>query len=238
MRTPRGGLLHRYRDSHAAIAATLDDYAFFVWGLLDLYEATFEVKYLQASLELTDEMMAHFWDTKDGGFYFTSDDQKELLVRQKDIYDGAVPSGNSVAMLNLLRIARITANTEYEKKAFHIGQSFSHAVSQYASAHTQLMCALDFALGAAYEIVIVGGLHDADTDNILRTLRQEFLPNKVVLFRPSGEKSVDIVNIAPFTENLTTIEGKATIYICQNYKCSMPTTNIETMRDMLRRGGQ
>jgi uncharacterized protein YyaL (SSP411 family) len=235
MRTPQGRLLHRYRDNQAAIAGNLDDYSFLVWGLLDLYETTFEVKYLHSALEFTNDMIAHFWDTKGDGFYFTPDDEKDLLVRQKDVYDGAVPSGNSVMMRNLLRLARITANTDFEKKASQIGQTFSRTVSQYPSAHTQLMCALDFALGHSFEIVIVGGLQDTDSRSILQSLRKEFVPNKVVLFRPSAEKSPEITRIAPFTKSLSSIDGKATIYICQDYQCSLPTTDIVTMRDLLHR---
>ncbi|MHA2429129.1 MAG: thioredoxin domain-containing protein [Candidatus Hermodarchaeia archaeon] len=112
----KGRLLHRYRDKEAKILAFLDDYAFMIWGLLELYETTLEPEYLQKAVELNAELLTHFWDDVGGGFYFTSDDAEDLLVRKKDAYDGAIPSGNSVAMLNLLRLARITAESERHHK--------------------------------------------------------------------------------------------------------------------------
>ena len=109
MRDPSGRLLHRFRDGEAALHAHVDDYSFLIWGLLELYEASFDVHYLQSALTLNDDFMAHFWDAGGGGLYFTADDAEELLLRKKEIYDGATPSGNSVAALNLLRLARMTS---------------------------------------------------------------------------------------------------------------------------------
>ena len=112
-----GRLLHRYRDGEAAIPGNLDDYTFLIHGLLELYETTFEVDYLKKALALNGHLLKHFWDNKNGGFYFTADDGESLLIRQKEIYDGAIPSGNSIAMLNLLRLGRITADSSLEAKA-------------------------------------------------------------------------------------------------------------------------
>ncbi len=107
------------------MSATLDDYAFFIWGLIDLYEATFEARYLQAAITLNRDLLDHFWDeTGEGGFFFSADDGEALLLRQKELYDGALPSGNSVALHNLLRLARMTANADFEKKAARIGKAF------------------------------------------------------------------------------------------------------------------
>ncbi|MFC1964647.1 thioredoxin domain-containing protein [Chloroflexota bacterium] len=163
VRNSEGRLLHRYRDGEAALTANAGDYAFFVYGLLELYEATFDVNYLKAALELNGDFVRHFWDHDNDGFYFTADDGERLLVRQKEIYDGAVPSGNSVAMLNLLQLGRITANTDFEDKAAKIGQAFYENVRQSPSAHTQFMVALDFAAGPSYEVVIAGDLQADDT---------------------------------------------------------------------------
>jgi len=233
MRRTDGRLLHRYRDAQAALMANLDDYVFLIWGLIELYEVTFEVKYLQTALDLNRDMITHFWDDKSGGFYFTPDDGEDMLVRQKEIYDGAIPSGNSVAMLNLLRLGRITANADFEEKAAQIGRAFSSTVTQLPAAYTQLMVALDFAVGSSYEIVIVGELVGIDTIEILKTLRAQFVPNKVVLFRPSGVDTPDISHISPFTKNLSSLDGKATVYVCTNYTCKMPTTDINKMIDLL-----
>ena len=227
-----GRLLHRYREGEAAIAAHVDDYAFMVWGLLELYETTFDLKYLKAAIDLNDEMVAHFWDFLNGGFYFTADDAEKLLVRQKEIYDGAIPSGNSVAMLNMLRLSRITGREQLEEDAGRIAIAFSKDVSRAPIAYTQLMVALDFALGPSYEIVIAGKASAEDTKSMLEALRKRFIPNKVVILRPGGE-SPDIVEIAEFTKSQTSLRGKATAYVCHNYQCSRPTTDMKEMIGLL-----
>jgi hypothetical protein len=236
MFSTEGQLLHRYRDGEAALPAHLDDYAFLIQAMLELYETTFDVDYLKKALKLNEYLLKHFWDDKNGGFYFTADDGEHLLIRQKEIYDGAVPSGNSIAMLNLLRLARMTANYDLEQKASKIGRAFFDKVRKSASAYTQLMIAVDFAVGPSYEVVIAGDPQAGDTGKMLRTVQQEFIPNKVVIFVPAGSDSSDIKHIAPFTRNQSTIEGKATAYVCVNYTCKLPTTNLDTMLSSLNSG--
>jgi uncharacterized protein YyaL (SSP411 family) len=233
MFSTEGQLLHRYRDGEAALPAHLDDYAFLIQAMLELFETTFDVDYLKKALKLNEYLLKHFWDDKNGGFYFTADDGEHLLIRQKEIYDGAVPSGNSIAMLNLLRLARMTANYDLEQKASKIGRAFFDKVRKSASAYTQLMIAVDFAVGPSYEVVIAGDPQAGDTGKMLRTVQQEFIPNKVVIFVPAGSDSSDIKHIAPFTRNQSTIEGKATAYVCVNYTCKLPTTNLYTMLSSL-----
>jgi uncharacterized protein YyaL (SSP411 family) len=189
MRNPDGRLLHRYRDGEATLPGYVDDYAFLIWGTLELYETTFEVRHLQTALELNNDLLNHFWDDKAGAFYFTADDAEKLLVRQKDIYDGAIPSGNSVAALNLLRLGRITANPSFEESAVMIGRAFSQGVRQSPAGYTQLMLSVDFGVGPSYEVVIAGKAGAEDTETMVRTLRTHFVPNKVVLFRPGQEES-------------------------------------------------
>ena len=233
MRKPDGRLLHRYRDGQAALPAYVDDYAFLIWGMLELYETTFEVRYLQTALHLNDDVLKHFWDDEGGAFYFTADDAEKLLVRQKDIYDGAIPSGNSVGALNLLRLGRITANTDFEEKAEKIGRAFSKLVKQSPSAYTQLMLAVDFAIGPSYEIVITGNIGAEDTKAMIRALRTHFVPNKVVLFRPSEKESPDITTLAEYTKYQSSIDGKATAYVCLNYNCKLPTIDRGKMLELL-----
>jgi uncharacterized protein YyaL (SSP411 family) len=229
-----GRLYHRYRDGEGAIAAFLDDYAFLTWGLIELYEATFETSYLQRALDLNAIMLKHFWDEEKGGFYFTADDADIILTRKKEIYDGAVPSGNAVAMLNLLRLARLTAHSELEEKAAHIPRTFSNAVSQSPGAFTQLMVALDFALGSSYEVVIVGDPDAEDTKAMIKNLRKAFAPSKVVLFRPAVEAHADIISVAEFTKDLTRIGNKATAYVCRSFRCELPTTEAHQMLALLQ----
>jgi len=233
MRTADGRLLHRYRNGQAALPAYVDDYAFLVWGLLALYEATFEVRYLKVALELNSDLIKYFWDDREGGFYFTADDSEELLARTKEIYDGAVPSGNSVAMLNLFRLGRITANSDLEKKAVQIGRAFSQNIRQFPSAYTQLMVALEFGVGPAYEIVVAGNSQANDTKSMLKELQTRFVPNKIVLLRPSEQELPDIVSLADFTRDQLSIDGKATACVCLNYACQKPTTDTTEMLELL-----
>ncbi len=233
MRRPDGRILHRYRDGHAAILANVDDYAFLIWGLLELYETVFDVHYLQTALNLNSEMIRYFWDEQNGGFYFTADDAEELIVRQKDIYDGAIPSGNSVAVLNLFRLARITANSDLEDKANKIMLAFSKDVKSEPFGYTQMMVGLDFGIGPSYEIVIVGNPEAKDTKEMLNFLRKHFVPNKVVLLRPSDQEEPDIIRLAKFTEYQSSFDGKATAYVCLDYACKMPTTDTEEMLKLL-----
>ena len=233
LRDKNGKLLHRYRDGESGIRANLTDYAFLVWGLTELYEATFDVKYLETALELNSELIKNFWDEANGGFYFTSNDDEELLVRQKEINDGAMPSGNSVAMLNLVRLGRITANSDLEQKAAKIGEVFSKIVKQYPSAFTQLLVALDFGIGPSYEVVIAGDSKAEDTRVMLEALRKQFLPNKVVLFRATENNAADISHFAEYAKNHSSLNGKATAYVCLNYECRLPTTDVRKMLDLL-----
>ena len=233
MVTPNGRLLHRYRDSEAAIPAHIDDYAFLIWGMLELYETTFELYYLIKAMELNEHLIEHFWDDKNGGFYFTAEDGENLLVRQKEIYDGAIPSGNSVAMLNLLRLGRLSANPDLEQKAAQIGRAFFESVRQSPSAYTQLMTAIDFAVGPSYEIVIVGDPGADDTREMLQAIHRRFIPNKVLILLSPEPSDSDIKRIIPFTGQMSSIEGKATAYVCHNYNCKLPTTDIDTMLRLL-----
>jgi len=233
MRTSDGRLLHRYRDGHAAIPAHINDYSFLIWGLIELYEATFDVGHLETALELNEDFIEHFWDHDGGGFFFTADDGEKLLVRQKEIYDGAIPSGNSVAMLNLLRLGRITARADLEQKAATIGRVFSQSIKESPAAHTQLMAAVDFGIGPSYEVVIVGNSRAKDTKEMVRAVRRHFIPNKVVLLRTTEKKSPGIERVAEFTKHQPSIDNKATAYVCLNYACKAPTTEIGTMLEML-----
>jgi hypothetical protein len=204
-----------------------------IWGLIELYETTFKVDYLKSALELNDYLLKHFWDNERGGFYFSSDDSETILVRKKEIYDGAIPSGNSIQMLNLLRLSRITANMEFEEKAIQICKSFSNIVNKSPSSFTQLMVALDFLSGPSYEVVIAGNSNSDDTKNMLKVLRANFTPNKVLLLNPTEEESPKIHEIAHHITKQPSINGQATSYICTNYSCKEPTIDVKKMIKML-----
>ena len=236
LRTKEGRLLKRYRQGTSGLPAHLDDYAFLTWGLIDLYEASFEERYLQAAIELHNRTLKHFWDEKNGGLFITADDGEKLLVRNKAIYDGAIPSGNSVAALNSLRLARMTANATYETKCQDLMRAFSTQVGNYSAGHTQLLIALDFAIGPAYEIVLCGEKSASHTRDVLSTLRRNFIPNKVMLFREENSNRLPLItDIAPFTKTMKSIDAdKTTVYVCQNFACKVPSTDISTILNSLK----
>jgi len=194
-------LYHRYRDTEVAIPGFLDDYAFFGWGLLELYETTFDTLYLKKALHLTEYMVQHFWDSEHGGFYHTSDTSESILIRQKHAHDGVIPSGNAVAFLNLLRLARITGDTALEEKASALSQTFSRSVKQLPSSYTFFLTALDFAVGPSFEVVLVGNMDATHPQEMITALRSAYIPNKVVIFR-ADEESPEIATISPFVSNM------------------------------------
>ena len=230
LRDNNGRLVKRYRKGTAGLPAHLDDYAFVVWGFLELYEATLKATYLQEAIRLNDQMIKHFWDQQSGGLFMTADDSEKLLIRNKEIYDGAIPSGNSVAALNLLRLGHITGREDYLKKAEEISRAFSESVNRYPAGHAHLMMALDYALNPNYEVVIVGRPAAKDTRAMLLALRRPFLPGKVVLLRPADKKAAaEIIRMAPYTEFMVSKDGRATAYVCTNFVCKLPTTDISQM---------
>jgi uncharacterized protein len=229
MRTPEGRLLHRYRGGDADITATADDYAFFIWGLIELYGATFDPGHLEAAMALSGDLLEHFWDSRRGGFFFTPDDGETLIVRKKEVYDGALPSGNAVAMLNFLRLGRLTGKTGYDEKAAAIMRAFSGQVGGFPSGYTQFLCSLDFAIGPSSEVVVAGPSGGPDTAEMLRVLRTRFIPNHVALFRPSDKDHPSVGSPAEFTVNHVPLDGKATAYVCRAHACLAPTTDVAEM---------
>ncbi len=236
IRLKDGRLLHRWNRGDVGIAATLDDYAFFVWGLIELYQAGLDSSILNAALELNSIMMEEFEDTHQGGFFLTAQNAENLLIRPKEIYDGAIPSGNSIALLNMLRLARLTGDSNLEKRAQSTADAFYGVIKKEPSGYTQFISGLDFALSEGYEIVIVGDPDAKDTREMLRSLSRQFQPNAVVILRTQEKDGDAITSLAPYTRFHTSIDGKATAYVCQNFSCSQPTTDIKKMLELLNSG--
>ncbi len=211
----------------------LDDYAFFVAGLIDLYQATFELRYLAAALELHAQMRKYFHDQAGGGFFLAPSDGEELIVRSKESYDGALPSGNAVAAMNALRLARLTGDEEQAGDAYSVLEAFSTEAAQAPASMTELMLALDFNLGPTHEVVVVGHAAAQDTQAMLAALRRPFLPNMVVLFRPAEEHEPALARYAPFVREQEALGGRATAYVCRNFACAQPTTDSGAMLESL-----
>ncbi len=205
-----------------------------MWGLLELYEATFDVRYLKEAVRLNEEMVRQFWDEETGGFYLAPDTATDLLVRGKEVYDGAIPSGNSVAALNLLKLVRITGRSEYEQKAEKLMQSFAGSVKESPAAHTQLMVALDWAVGPIREIVIAGDENSSVTRAMAQVVRTAFLPRTVLLHRPPGD-TPPVMEIAPFTAAQKIQNDQTTGYVCHNYACEIPVFSEDALRKSLLR---
>ena len=227
-----GRLIHRFRDGESGLPAHIDDYAFMINAAIDLYETTFEIEYLKRAIKLNDILMKEFWDEQSGGFYFTSSTSEELIARQKDVYDGAVPSGNSVALLNLIRLSRFTSNIYFEKKAYVIVKYFSGYVSKSPSAFCMFMCGLDFLFSASTEVVIVSDNKDNLGIKGINLIRSVFNPNKVVILK-FDNTTTDYSELLSFTNYMKMKDNNTTFYVCRDYTCNQPVNSLIELEKLL-----
>ena len=217
-------LYHRFAKGERAVEGFLDDYAFFVFGLIELYEATFEDKYLQEANALTKVMVTKFGDDKNGGFYQTQKNGGASMPRMKQVYDGAVPSGNSMALHNLLRLSRLTIDQTYEELAVNLTKAFSNEVQGAPEAYTWLLAGVDFAVGPSQSVLLVGDIKEKDTQEMIAALKKQYLPNVVVSVREPQKAGLGYEKI----------EGKATAYMCRDQMCLPPTNSREKMLELLK----
>jgi len=234
LRGTDGRLLRRFRHGAVAYPGYLDDYAFLVWGLIELYEATFEVHYLEEAVVLNKAMIDIFWDKKGGGLYFTGKGNETLITVSKEAYDGALPSGNSVAALNFLRLGRMTGNIGLEKMAEQLIQSFSGDVNGAPMGYTHLLAAVDFIAGPAQEIVIAGDPADKSTQSMIRVVQKKFLPNKVVLLYNDGQEGKRLEALSPFVQGMGSVNQEPTAYVCEQYASRFPVTEVDKLDSLLR----
>jgi uncharacterized protein YyaL (SSP411 family) len=226
-------LYHRYKDGEVIIRAFLDDYAYLVWALIETYEATFKPDYLELARDLTSDMIEYFWDEKEGGLFFTGTYSEELLVRKKDAYDGAMPSGNSVAALNLIRLARFLGDTDLEEKAAEIIHSFSGIITRVYSGFSMMLNVVEFAHGESYEIVIAGNPDSKDTKEMIRAVRDQFIPNRVILLKGTKQQADEVSRLAPYAKFHDTVGGKATAHVCIDYNCKLPTNDTAQLLKLI-----
>ena len=226
-----GKLLKSYRNGPSNINGMIEDYAFFIWGLIELYQATFDTYYINKALLLSEYQKEYFWDDKEGGFFFTSDIGEKLLIRNKEIYDGAIPSGNSVSAYNYIRLSRILSKPELEDIAISIIDNFSSHLKRYSSGYTMLLHALDFIEGPSYEVIIAG--RRKDSKEILSYLYKSKQLNKVLIFNDENSK---IEEEFSFLDSYVPDDnGETLVYVCKNYVCNLPTSNIKEMLSFLKR---
>lgn len=226
-------LLRRYRDGEARYEANLADYAFFTQGLLDLYEAAPETRWLKLAIELTERQNALFYDQKNGGFFDTTGNDATLLFRTKEDYDAAEPAGNSVATLNLLRLAQMTDKQQWRALAERTLALFGGRLNEQPQAMPQMLAALDYHLDKPKQIIIAGQPGKEDTEQMLREANTRYLPNKIILLADGGAGQQLLNQYLPFIETVKMRGGKATAYICENYACKLPTTDLNVMAKLL-----
>ena len=225
-------LLKRYRNSVAGLDGVLDDYAYIIWALIELYQYSYNPKYLEDAILLSDYQIKHFWDNKSGGFFFTSDIAEELLVRSKEIYDGAIPSGNSVSTNNFIRLARILHRSDYEDIADELLSSFGRKINRYGPAYAQNLIAIDFINGPSYEVVVIGQ-PNKETNNLLNELNLFKHDRKVVIYMNDDNRE-KMIKLVPFLQNFP--KHKDTdpwIYVCKNFTCELPTQDLGKVKELL-----
>ena len=226
-----GRLLRAWRDGRATEVAFLADYAAMIDGLLELYEATFEPHWLDAATQLNAAVNEHYYDDANGGYFVTADDHEALIARSKDVRDSAVPSGNSVQLLNLLRLAVMTGDDALRARAQQSMEALAGSVLGNPGAGERFLSAVEFALVGPVEIALVGDPNDATTDAFRRVVYETYLPNRVVMLRRPDVK--DEVVTSPLLKQRTLVDGNPAAYVCRNYACQRPVTDADALREQL-----
>jgi uncharacterized protein YyaL (SSP411 family) len=240
MTDSKGKMKHRYRQGEAAIDAFLEDYAFFIWGLIELYQTNLQTEYLEHALKLNDYLKTHFYDSDNGGFFHTSDEGEKLIFSSKEVYDGAIPSGNSVCIMNLLKLAKITGDNRLEDMAHTTIKAFSGKVSSAPIGYTHFMSAADLAINDSVEIVVVGDPEKTGIRDITGFINSRFIPEKVLLFKPESQQSLidetkGITKIVPYTKDMGMTDGRTTVHICRNHTCKLPLDDMEEVKKEIER---
>jgi uncharacterized protein YyaL (SSP411 family) len=224
-----GLLLHVYKDGRAKHVGFLDDYSYVVSGLVTLYETTGRLRWLEAAVTLADKMVEEFWDEEGGGFFYNGLSGEKLIVRNKDYFDNATPSGNSVAAEALLRLSVLTGNEDYRRKAVNVLRLVRDAVERYPSAFGYALGAIDFSLSTPKEIVVVG--EAAQARPLLREVWTRYLPNKVVVVSSGVDEAA--AALVPLLRERTARGGRATAYVCESYTCLRPVDTAEELAALL-----
>jgi uncharacterized protein YyaL (SSP411 family) len=231
-----GRLLRSFKDGFATNDAYLDDYAFLIAGLLDLFEASGDTRWLREAVALDEVLQKHYEDTENGGFFLTSDDQQKRLAREKPGYDGAEPSGNSVEALNLLRLEAFSiANQSYARRAKQTLGAFRRTLTENPSALSEMLAALDFHYDSAKEIVIVTRSSREQAEPFLERLRATYLPNRTLSVVTEGEDEAAQGQLVPAVRGKIARGGKATAYVCAKQTCELPTTDPEVFGRQIRK---
>ncbi|NCU19033.1 thioredoxin domain-containing protein [Pallidibacillus pasinlerensis] len=215
-----GRLMVRYRDGEVKQKAFLDDYAYLLWGYVELYRTTFKIEYLASAKYLANSMIELFWDKENGGFFFNGHDDEKLLINQKDSYDGALPSGNSVATLQLLRLAKLTGDYTFDEKVQQIFDTFASDISEYPQGHSMMLQAFLLTRQKMKEVVLIQPEKYKIENELIQLIQKEYNPHIHLLV---GTKFNDVV---PFAKDYKMIDQKPTVYVCENFHCNQPTNDF------------
>jgi uncharacterized protein YyaL (SSP411 family) len=226
-----GRLRRSYKDGRARFNGYLEDYACVADGLLALYEATFQTRWLAEAGALADDILELFWDDERGVFYDTAVDHEELVTRPRDIYDSAAPSGNSVAVDMLLKLSVLLDREDYRRHAETVLEGLSGVMVRISGGFGRLLSALDFYLSTPYEVVLIGDPDAPDTKRLLSAVYSAYLPNKVVAGR--SEDDEEAAQLVPLLADRPMRDGEATAYVCVQYACQSPTTDPEELKRQL-----
>ncbi|MFW6180506.1 MAG: thioredoxin domain-containing protein, partial [Spirochaetota bacterium] len=225
------GLLHRFRKGNAAVPGFLADYAAVAWAHLELYQATYRTDHLRRALDLQEVQVERFWDGE-GGFHDTANEAEQVLVRTRELYDGAEPSGNSLSLFNLVRLGHLAGREDYLSMAGRMARTFAEQAHRYPPGFSLFLCGVDLVLGPVREVVVAGEPGREDTERMLGLLADHFLPRTVSHLRTS-ENGGELESLAPFTAGQESREGRATCYLCSGFACSLPVTDPSEMQRML-----
>jgi uncharacterized protein YyaL (SSP411 family) len=220
-----GRLLRSYKDGQASHNAYLDDYSFLTAGLIDLYEATGNLRWLREAIALDAVLAQHYEDRENGGFFLTSGDHESLLAREKPSYDGAEPSGNSVAVLNLLRLYEFTTREEFRVRAERALKAFEGILSSAPVGLSDMLLALDFHLDAPKEILLVMPQSRDEAQPLILPLRTAFLPNRILSVVTEGAEIDEHAAVVPLLKDKRAIGGRPTAYVCERRVCELPTSD-------------
>lgn len=228
LRRHDGRLLARFRNGDSAYLAYLDDYAFLIEGLLELYSACGKPLYLETALQLQEKQEQLFYDQEHGGYFLTGADAEQLLIRPKESYDGALPSGNSITAHNLIRLARLTGDERWDKKAEQLLHSFRSVLEEHPTGYTAFLQALQFALHPSQELILAGSLDSPQLPVMRQIFFSEFHPDASILYHEGSLES-----IVPWIRDYPIETDQITAYLCQNFTCQRPVHQIEDFRTLL-----
>ena len=231
MASPDGKLAHSFRAGKTSGTGFIDDYAYLLWGLVELYQADFNVEHLTLALKLVDQLKSSFLDEENGGLFMTAAGTDIPIGRPKEATDGALPSGNGMAAWNMMRLGRLLGRTDVEETGRDILEAFGGNITLNPASYIGLLFAADFTTAFTSEVVVVGEGDDAL--KMMRRLQAEHRPNAVFVLKDASQDSDELASIASYTELLVAQDGKTTVYVCHNFVCELPTTDVDAALKLL-----